>query len=248
MRTLKVTLAYDGTRYFGWQVQNQEPTLQSTIEAAFKTVTGTAVRVTASGRTDAGVHALGQVLSVRVDSQLSDDDLARAIQANTPHDIFIHQVKTVHDTFHAIREARRKRYRYVIQHGRSLDIFDRLYAWHIYWALDVPAMRQAASHFLGENDFASFQASGSDRKTTVRTIYDLTMQSRNERGAEKLDIEIEADGFLYNMVRNMVGTLVEVGRAKRAPDSIPEVIAARNRIACGPTAPAHGLFLLHVEY
>ena len=248
MRTLKITLAYDGTAYNGWQVQTAEPTIQSTIEKALLQITGQSVRVTASGRTDAGVHALGQVLSVRLETSLADQDLHRALNATTPFDIGFIQVETVADGFHAIRDAKRKRYRYVIQHGAHRDLFDRAYSWYLPVPVNVPAMKRAARQLEGTHDFASFQASGSDRKTTIRTIYEVYLTTDTQRGADKINIEVEADGFLYNMVRNIVGTLVEIGRGKQNVDWVGQVLAAKDRKAAGVTAPPQGLFLLKVKY
>jgi len=248
MRTLKITLAYDGTAYNGWQFQTTGPTIQSTIEKALQQITGQSVRVTASGRTDAGVHALGQVLSVHLETSLDDEPLCRALNANTPFDIEFLNVETVADGFHAIRDAKRKRYRYVIQYGSRRDVIGRAFNWYVYGPLNVAAMKQAAEQLVGTHDFASFQASGSDRKTTVRTIYELCLAQFTERGADKINIEVEADGFLYNMVRNIVGTLVEIGRGKQDIDWIGRVLAAQNRRAAGVTAPPQGLFLLKVDY
>lgn len=245
---MKITLAYDGTAYNGWQVQATEPTIQSTIEKALLQITGQSVRVTASGRTDAGVHALGQVLGVRLETSLDNHALCRALNATTPFDIEFINVETAADGFHAIRDAKRKRYRYVIQHGTVRDVIDRAYSWFLYGRLNVPAMKQAAEQLVGTHDFASFQAAGSDRKTTVRTIYELCLTQFNERGADKISIEVEADGFLYNMVRNIVGTLVDIGRGKQDVDWIGQVLAAQDRCAAGVTAPPQGLFLLKVDY
>ena len=248
MRTLKITLAYDGTAYNGWQVQAAEPTIQSTIEKAIQQITGQSVRVTASGRTDAGVHALGQVLSVRLETSLGDWEFCRALNATTPFDIEFVSVETAADGFHAIRDAQRKRYRYVIQYGAHRDVFDRAYSWYLPSSLNVPLMKLAAEQLVGTHDFASFQASGSDRKTTVRTIYELCLNQFTERGADKIGLEVEADGFLYNMVRNIVGTLVEIGRGKRNADDIGQVLVVKDRKAAGVTAPPQGLFLLKVDY
>jgi tRNA pseudouridine38-40 synthase len=281
MRTLKLTIAYDGTAYAGWQLQPGQPTVQGTLEDAVARVTGRHVRILASGRTDAGVHALGQVVGFRTDSALPPDVLLRAINANLPHDIAVLDVADVRDGFHPIADVVRKRYRYVIHDGPVRDVFCRHFVWHyVFGRLDADAMRRAAAALLGTHDFCSFESSGAKRKTSVRTVFDLSVErgragegdglgisdqgskianshnaprlrSRGTCDADSDDfiaIEIEADGFLYNMVRAIVGTLVEVGRGSR-PESWPgEVLRARDRRLAGPTAPPQGLCLIDVKY
>ena len=246
VRTLKLTIAYDGTRYCGWQVQPNGPTIQQALEVAFAKITGQRVPVTGSGRTDSGVHALGQVASCQVDSALTDHQWLRALNGNLPKDIRVLQVRTVGD-FHAIRDAIKKRYRYLIDDGPIQDVFRRDFAWHIHQRLDAEQMAEAARGLIGTHDFRSYQAAGSDRKTTVRTVTDL----RLERPADQPDeirVEIEANGFLYNMVRNIVGTLVEVGLGTRPAAWPTAVLQARDRCQAGRTAPAHGLYLVRVTY
>lgn len=279
MRTLKLTLAYDGTAYAGWQYQCGAPTVQDALENAIENVTGQRVRVLASGRTDAGVHALGQVVGFRTDSRLTPEVILRALNANLPPDIAVLDVAEVPEGFHAIAQVVRKRYRYVIYDEAIRDVFRRRYAWHYrYGHLDVEPMQRAAVALVGTHDFSSFESRGAERKTSVRTIFELCVErgrvGRNlpspcGRGAggeggndldagcveqgragqcNSITIEIEADGFLYNMVRAIVGTLVEVGRGER-PESWPgEVLAAMDRCVAGPTAPPEGLFLVNVEY
>ncbi len=248
MRFFKLTLAYDGTAYAGWQVQANANTVQAELERALCEVTGEQIRTVASGRTDAGVHALGQVVSFASDTHLSAEVLTKAIGANVPRDIAVLEVREAPDGFHAIRDAVRKRYRYVIQDGPIADVFARAYAWYIYGRLDVDAMRTAARSLLGKHDFTSFEASGSERATSVRTITDLVVERRAGDFMDRVVIEIEADGFLYNMVRNIVGTLVEVGRRKQPAKWVAEVLAAKDRNVAGMTAPPQGLFLVCVEY
>ncbi len=248
MRTLKLTLSYDGTAYAGWQVQPRQTTLQGTFEAALAKITGETIRVTASGRTDAGVHALGQVVSFDTQSVMSADVFIRALNAELPHDMVVLDAADAPLGFHAIRDAVRKRYRYVLHDGPIPDVFRRQYAWHYRQRLDAAAMQRAAQSLLGTHDFRSFETGWPQRTSSVRTVFDLTVCRAEQVTRDLIAIEIEADGFLYNMVRSIVGTLVEVGRGTR-PESWPgEALAAHDRRAAGMTAPAHGLFLLRVEY
>lgn len=248
MRFLKLTLAYDGTAFAGWQVQPNERTVQETLEQGIQKVTGEQLRAVASGRTDAGVHAFGQVVSVSVGSALPTDVLCRALNANTPNDLVVLSVAEAPEGFHAIRDAIHKRYRYIIQDGPIPDVFSRAYAWHVPQTLDAEAMSQAAQSLVGTKDFKSFEAAGSERATSVRTVTDLQVVRSRDGDFGRITIEIAADGFLYNMVRNIVGTLVEVGRGKQPIQWPGEVLAAKDRKLAGATAPAQGLFLVNVDY
>ena len=252
-RIFKLTLAYDGSAYAGWQVQPGKATIQGTVEQALADTVGSSVRIAGSGRTDAGVHALGQVASFSCETQLSAETLARALGSRLPHDIVIQSLEEAGADFHARRDAVAKRYRYALVAGERASPFERNYAWHVRSALDVAAMHEAAQALRGRHDFASYQTSGSPRETTARMIYDIS--ARRLAGARiagvgegRIDVEIEADGFLYNMVRNIVGALVEVGRGVRDVRWPAEVLAARNRSAAGLAAPAQGLFLVSVRY
>ena len=247
MRSLKLTLAYDGTAYAGWQKQPRCRTVQGMLEQALAKVTSERIVTVASGRTDAGVHALSQVVSLAAETSLAVDVLQRALNANLPEDIAVLEVAPAADGFHAIRDTRSKRYRYVIQDGGVRDVFGRLYAWHVYKPLCLEDMQEAAHVLRGTHDFASFQAAGSKRKTTVRTISHLSVERVAAELASRIYIEVEADGFLYNMVRNIVGTLVEIGRGERDVASMSQILAARNRTVAGMTAPPQGLFLIKVE-
>lgn len=248
MRRLRVTVAYDGTDYCGWQFQTTGRSIQGTFEAAWQRITGETIRVSASGRTDAGVHALGQVVSLSTASALSVDTLQRALNASLPSDIRVRQLAEAADDFHAIRDAVSKRYRYLVQDGPIVDVFCRRYAWHVPQHLDITAMRCAAEWLVGEHDFAALQTSGSPRVSTIRHVYELTLQRRPGPMAELACLEIEANGFLYNMVRNIVGTLVQVGRGKQPPEWVERVLETRDRRQAGPTAPARGLYLVSVRY
>jgi tRNA pseudouridine38-40 synthase len=248
MRFLRLTLAYDGTDYFGWQWQTGMRTVQQVLEQAIQQVTGETLRVVAAGRTDTGVHALGQVVSFPTESSLSNEVLRRALNTNLPQDVCVLEVESAPDGFHAIDDSQGKRYRYLIQDGRNRDVFARRYAWRVWRTLDVPAMHLAAQGLLGQHDFGTFQNVGSPRVSTVRTVREIQVERHQIVNGERIVIEVEADGFLYNMVRNIVGTLVEVGKGNQGVDWPAQVLAARDRTVAGMCAPAHGLYLLKVFY
>lgn len=248
MKTFRLTLAYDGTDFAGWQRQPAKRTVQEALEAALTQITGQRPKCIASGRTDAGVHALGQVVSFDSETRLPAEALTKALNAELPEDMLVFEVAEAPDGFHALRDAAGKRYRYVIEDGRQRDLFDRRYLWHIYQRLDVEAMRAAAAPLFGTHDFRSYETTGSPRLTTVRTVLDLVVERRASELTDRVVIEVEADGFLYNMVRNIVGTLVEVGKGKQSPTWPAEVLALCDRTKAGMTAPAQGLFLVGVAY
>jgi tRNA pseudouridine38-40 synthase len=249
MRSFKFTIAYDGTDFAGWQVQPGRDTIQGALQSALRVITGDDNHVIGSGRTDAGVHAIGQVASVRVSSwRHAAENLHRAINVHLPDSIVVTNVVDAADDFHAIRDAVGKRYRYQLKVGGLRSVFDHRYHWHLHHNVDVDAMRLAAKYFVGRHDFASFQATGSDRKTTTRTITACDVGVVEAVNETRFAIEVEADGFLYNMVRNIVGTLVDVGRRKQSPEWIERLILAKDRDQAGATAPPQGLFLLRVDY
>jgi tRNA pseudouridine38-40 synthase len=247
MRSLKLTVAYDGTRYAGWQVQPELPTVQAELERAWQQITGEAVRLTASGRTDAGVHAWGQVVGVATACDRAAEQIARGLNAVLPEDIIVREAADAPPNFHATHDALRKCYHYQIHNNHVRPLFDRPYAWHVPMPLDAAAMHRAGQGLVGRHDFASFETAGSERSSTVRTVTRLDV-NRSADVPERIAIEIEGDGFLYNMVRAIAGTLVEVGRGSQ-PETWPaEVLAARDRRLAGQTAPPQGLCLWSVEY
>ena len=248
MRVLRLTVSYDGTGFFGWQFQPGKRTIQETLETAVESVTGEQQRSLASGRTDAGVHALGQVVAVRTDTELDATTLCRALNARLPEDIRIRDVGFADPDFHPIRDAKSKRYRYSLQFGGQHDVFRRRLCWHLHRPLDPDAMRDAARLLVGEQDYASFQASGAPRKSTVRNIHHLEIADESVDGQNFVTFEIEANGFLYNMVRIIVGSLVQIGLGKQDEAWLRRVVDGRDRRLAGPTAPPEGLCLLFVRY
>lgn len=253
MPTYKLTLAYDGTNFSGWQAQPGRRTVQGVLQNAWQEITGESIRVTATSRTDAGVHAVGQVIGVRTQSSLPRERLLGGINAKLPDDVVLREVSLAHDDFHATHDAAGKRYRYRIYNSRLRPLFDRHLVWHIPQNLVPDAMAEAGQLLVGKHDFASFQSVGSPRDSTVRTITSVEVTA----GGTELDgssdpnqvyIDICGDGFLYNMVRNIVGTLVDVGAGRRSVEWMSEVLAARDRRAAGQTAPAQGLTLVEVFF
>ncbi len=255
MSTFKLTLAYDGTDYVGWQRQAAGVSVQGCLESALGDLEGAPVPVVGAGRTDAGVHALGQVAGARLGIRIDPEALARAVNARLPADIRVVGSEAAADTFHARFDAVAKSYRYRLLHGPVMSPFLRRYAWHLREPIDVEAMAEAGRMLVGEHDFAAFQAAGARVRTTVRTVFGLTVRAAPaastgaETGcADATVIEVRGSGFLRHMVRTLVGTLVEVGRGRRAPREVERVLASADRAAAGPTAPPRGLFLIGVEY
>ena len=254
----KLTIAYRGTNYHGWQAQAANefwkgpapaegegiPTIQETVSRAIRAVVRHDVSVVGSSRTDAGVHAKGQVAHFDTDlAQIPLDGLRRAVNHALPDDILVRAVEPVPETFDAITSTRAKRYQYFIWHAPDRPVFTPDLAWHRWQPLDVDAMRAAAAHLLGEHDFASFARAGHVREHTVRTVHACDVSQRGPR----LVIGVEGSGFLWHMVRIMVGTLVEVGLGRFTPDEISGMLAARDRRAAGSTAPPYGLYLQWVR-
>jgi tRNA pseudouridine38-40 synthase len=246
MPTFRLTLEYDGRDFAGWQVQpGGRRTVQGTLEAALQRLTGQAARVIGAGRTDAGVHAEGQIASVPLATRLDAPALHRALNAILPEDVAARAVAAVEGDFDARREARAKLYRYRLWNGESPSPLRRRDHVWVRQALDLDAMREASRGFVGSHDFASLQTAGSRVATTVRTL--SSVEVLGYAGGE-VRILVEGDGFLRHMVRNLVGTLLQVGAGRRAPDSIPALLAARDRRLAGPTAPPGGLTLVRVSY
>lgn len=245
MRNLKLTVSYEGTNFAGWQIQPDQRTIQSEIEYALAKVEGRAIKIVGSGRTDAGVHALGQVASFELQNPIPLLNLRKALNCQLPPAIRVVAIEAVATGFHARYSATAKTYEYRWWRDEVCPPFERRYIWHYPYPLDESAMERAALMFEGEKDFCSMATKGGgDLPSTVRTIF----SSKLERVGPRLIYRVRGSGFLYNMVRNIVGTLVEVGRGNIRADSIEMRLAAANRRAAGPTAPAVGLFLVDVEY
>jgi tRNA pseudouridine38-40 synthase len=245
MRNIRLVLSYDGTDFYGWQTQPARRTMQETLENAIAALTGEPrVRVNASGRTDTGVHAVGQVVNFHTEAKYPPDVLLRAINARLPQDIVIRAADEVPADFDANRHAVRKLYRYLIHDGPVPDLFMRRYCHHTRHRLDAAAMARAAEPLRGTHDFRCFESEWPNRASSVRTITHLTIN----RYADWIWLDVEADGFLYNMVRAIAGTLIQVGRGYWPEAQVADILQAGQRTQAGPTAPAQGLFLMRVTY
>jgi len=244
MPTVKLVLEYDGTCYAGWQRQPNHLTIQEAVEQAIRQISQVTVSVIGAGRTDSGVHARGQVASFLTDLDWPASNWMRALNAVLPKDIAIRSSTLMDDHFHAQHDARGKLYTYRILHRPARPTIDRAFVWHIYKPLDETAMQQAAATLIGSQDFSSFEGSLTDNNNPICHLQRLAII----RHDDQIHIEAYADRFLKHMVRAIVGTVVEVGVGKRTPDSLTEVLAARDRRAAGQTAPPQGLFLMRVDY
>jgi tRNA pseudouridine38-40 synthase len=244
MRNIKLTLAYDGADFNGWQTQPGYRTVQETLETAIAQLTGKTARVNACGRTDAGVHALGQVVNFYSETELPGDVLVRALNAHLPPDVAVSEAVDVRQAFDANRDARRKLYRYVIHDGPVPNLFLRRYYYQSRHRLDAAAMGKAAEPLKGRHDFHSFETDWPNRMSSVRTITHLALN----RMGDWIWLDVEADGFLYNMVRGIAGTLINVGRGYWPVSRVVQILEALDRREAGPTAPPQGLFLVRVSY
>ena len=245
IKNFKLITEYDGSRYHGWQRQKEDPTIQGEIEKALKKMTSESVTVIGSGRTDAGVHAEGQVANFKCETRLGPEALMKGLNSLLSPEIVIKACEQVSASFHARYNAKSKIYHYKILNRPIPAAIGRQYSWFIRQALNHDAMRSAISHIIGLHDFKAFEATGSPRQRTTRHVLSAEL-SQQQDGL--LIFQIEADGFLRCMVRNIVGTLVEVGRTKLTVEDFKQVLDSRDRSRAGATAPAHGLTLIKVNY
>jgi len=257
MHNIKLIIEYDGRNYSGWQIQRsptltgtgkkenkeEKKTIQGVLEKTLAKIVQEKVKVIASGRTDAGVHAKGQVANVSIKSEIPLQKLKKAINSNLPEDIVIKKIDNVPDDFHSRFSAKSKIYRYQICQG-FMSCFDRFYFTYVPYKLDINLMKKEAKTLIGRHDFKSFQGSRRKAKDTVRTIKNISLRKKGRY----IFIDIEADGFLYNMVRNIIGTLIEIARGRFPAGSMRKILNAKNRTKAGPTASSKGLFLMQVKY
>ena len=247
-KKFKILVEYDGTNYFGWQLQKNGPTIQGEIEKALRKILQKRIPVVGAGRTDRGVHAIGQVAHFVSETSIPPRKLLLALNSLLPKDICIKEVEVVPMSFHAIFSAKSKVYRYrIVNQSYPSALLDR-YAYWCPFPLDVARMREGARHLIGTYDFSSFETANSPRKSSVRTVFRLDVVEKLWQGHRLIDVVVEADGFLYNMVRAIVGTLVEVGRGKLSPEDVAWIRDKKERKWAGPTAPAKGLCLEKVLY
>lgn len=244
MRNIAMVVSYDGGAYQGFQSQPSGLTVQDELEKAIRKLSGENVKIDGSGRTDAGVHAYGQVINFRSSSPIPIERWAVAMNSRLPQDIVVRSAHEMPPEFSSRKSAVRKTYRYSISTGRHPNVFNRRFRYHHYNPLDVEAMREGIRYLLGEHDFSSFTSAGSTKKSHVRTIYDVAI----ERDGNDIHTFIAGSGFLYNMVRIVMGTLLWVGEGKWPPSAMGPILAAKDRSKAGPRAEAHGLALWEVRY
>lgn len=264
LHTWKLTLAYDGTDFYGWQVQPGHPTIQGELQSALGRITGESPLPQGSGRTDAGVHALAQVASFTLHAPIPPENLQRALNRTLPPSIRVSQSTLAPDTFHARHSATAKTYEYRIFRAELCPPFLARYVYACPWPLDLDILADSASVFLGEHDFQSFAATDPDlaarqpadeesdcereARTAVRTIFSSSWEQRSTEAGDLLVYRVRGNGFLHHMVRNLVGTMLDVGRGHIGVENLSGILAARSRAAASPTAPARGLFLHSVDY
>ena len=244
IRNIKMVVEYDGTAYHGWERQTNALGIQAVLEEALSKVTGEGVAATAAGRTDAGVHALGQVVSFKTSGSIPTNHIPDALNSILPGDIAVLSAEDVPMAFHARYSAKGKLYRYIINNSKYPSALNRFREYHYPYSLDFDAMHDAVQHFTGKHDFRAFLASGSSVENTVRAVTRMELSKRDDH----IILEIAADGFLYHMVRNIVGTLLQVGHGKIRSEDIPGIIQSGDRKRAGETAPPHGLYLVEVYY
>ncbi|MBP3489916.1 MAG: tRNA pseudouridine(38-40) synthase TruA [Roseburia sp.] len=245
MSNYRMAIQYDGTRYRGWQsLSDTDATIQGKLETVLSQMTGEEVAVIGSGRTDAGVHAIGQVANFHLQGTFDEHALLADLNRYLPEDIAVSSLELVDDRFHSRYQATRKTYRYRIHTGEIPEVFERKYVYDYRTPLDVGRMREAAGLLCGTHDFKSFCGNRRMKKSTVRTIYEI----RVEELPGELQLYFTGDGFLQNMIRILTGTLIEIGDGRRAPQDVTRILAAKDREAAGYTAPACGLTLINVEY
>lgn len=248
-RKIRLEFAYEGTHFHGFQRQSAgRRTVQAELERVLSSLTGEPIRFYASGRTDAGVHARAQVGHFETSSPIPAERWPCILNQQLPPDIIIHKAEAVDASFHARYDARSKVYQYWIDRGEVPDLFLRRFTWHLRHPLDLAAMREAAGYLEGTHDFTSFSSAKTPLENRVRTLYAVNIEETRRGGVPLLVFSVHGNGFLYNMVRIIVGTLVEVGLGKIAPETIPDILAARDRTRAGITAPPQGLILWKVLY
>ncbi len=246
MKNILIKIEYDGRNFVGWQSQRSKSSasIQETIEQALKKILREKVVLTGSGRTDSGVHASGQVANFNTNSLLSPEKIKMGLNGLLPPEISITSIKEVSKSFHAQFSAKSKLYRYTVFNRKERSVFEKNYSYHIYTPLKVDLMREETEVLLGKHDFRSFQASDKLKKSSVRRVRKIKITQKNDF----IFIDIEAEGFLYNMVRNIAGTLIDIGRGKLPAGSMKKILLAKDRRKAGPTAPAKGLCLIKVNY
>lgn len=244
MRNIKLTIEYDGSNYSGWQIQKNGVSIEGILTEAISNLVGHSIKLIGSSRTDAGVHAKGMVANFFVESSIPEENFAAAINSKLPRDIVVLEAEEVDLSFHSRYMSRGKLYSYTILNRKAPSALLRNYAAHVREALDIDSMKEACKFFIGTHDFAAFKSTGSSAKTSVRTVRMLKIESKDDL----IKIFIEADGFLYNMVRIIVGTLIEVGKGKIRPDDVKGIIESKDRKSAGKTAPPQGLCLEKVYY
>ena len=244
MKRVKLTVAYDGTNYHGWQIQPKEISIEQVLNEKLSELTGEEITVIGASRTDAGVHAMGNVAVFDTESRIPAEKFSYALNQRLPEEIRIQKSEDVAVDFHPRHCDCQKTYRYQILNSEFPNPIARLYAHHICYELDLEAMNEAAKHLIGEHDFKSFCSTKTSVMETVRTIYDLKVIKQEDM----ISIYVRGNGFLYNMVRIIAGTLIEVGLHRKTPDEVKNILAGKDRQIAGPTAPAKGLALMKIEY